>query len=279
VSGWVRARRTAAEIWWHPANRGRRPQVIARAARYQVLSRMGRGVPTPIGQHSVLLARRGETNSPRHVYATPADWPEMLVWPRYLQPGALFVDVGANVGAYTVLALDCGAQVVAVEPDDRARARLVENVTFNGYRCDIVDAAVGAAPGEMQMTVGLDSYNHLVADGAPPDAATRTVPIRTLDDILAGRTAAGIKIDVEGHELAVLHGAAVSLAEHRIAVMQLEWNHRAREVAGGTRGDVAELLRGHNYQLRRPDQRGILQPVTDPEEGRDVFAVAPGSGW
>src|SRR5829696_9841251 len=137
----------------------------------------------------------------------------MLVWPRYLRPGDLFLDLGANIGAYSVLALDCGAQVIAVEPDDRARARLEQNVAYNEYTCDVIPAAVGAQAGELSFTVGLDSYNHLVSDRDVTwegNVRTRTVPVRTLDDILGARTAAGVKVDVEGFELDVLRGAATT---------------------------------------------------------------------
>jgi FkbM family methyltransferase len=40
----------------------------------------------------------------------------MQVWRQALRGGGLFLDVGANVGAYTIWAAECGAEVIALEP-------------------------------------------------------------------------------------------------------------------------------------------------------------------
>lgn len=126
------------------------------------------------------------------------------------------------------------------------------------------------------MTRGLDVLNHLVmAEKGEPGHGrlSQTVAVETLDDVLGERTADGVKIDVEGAERFVLEGAERSLADHRIRLLQIEWNDMSERLLGEDRRPVAELLRRHGYRLRRPDRAGALQPVDDLGFGPDVFAT------
>jgi FkbM family methyltransferase len=256
----------------HPNNEGARARAAWRVARHEVLTRrLGRPVVVPIGTHSKIIARAGETNSPLAVRANPPN-DEMHVWRAHLRPGDLFVDVGANIGIYTVFALDLGAEVIAVEPTARAD-RVREHLRLNGYEATVLQQALSDAPGTVRMTDHLDSLNHLVLDG--PGGVE--VPATTLDEVLGDRTAAGVKIDVEGAERLVLQGARRALAERRIRLLQLEWAFgRATQTLGESRSGVADLLDEHGYRVYRPDRCGHLSPVEgEVPDVQDVFAAAP----
>ncbi|MCL5445113.1 MAG: FkbM family methyltransferase [Actinobacteria bacterium] len=147
------------------------------------------------------------TSAAKAIYANLPDYDEMRVWQRHLQPGDLFVDVGANVGTYSVLAASLGASVVAVE--DTA-ALLRENIELNGFNTvEVVQAAAGAVPGSVRYTSGLDSVNRIDSTGAVE------VEMVTLDQLIGSRTVAGLKVDVEGFELEVLKGATSALSRPR----------------------------------------------------------------
>jgi len=195
------------------------------------------------------------------VYANPPD-PEMLIWRRVLHRGSLFVDVGANVGAYALWALDMGAEVVAVEPDPSACARLRENLNLNGYDAEVIEAALVDRPGPVRLSQGSDTMNRLVESGIE-------VAGRTLDDVLAGRYAAGVKVDVEGFERLVLEGAAQSLAEQRIGLLQLEWNDLCEQALGESRTPIVQLLQRFGYSVVRDADTS----VDGNDYGRDVFAA------
>ncbi len=98
----------------------------------------------------------------------------------------------------------------------------------------------------------------------------------TLDGLLSGRRAAGVKIDVEGAERLVLEGGRSALSNGSIAVIQLEWNSLCNVVLGESRVPIISLLRETGYALYRPDDEGYLHAVDGAGYGRDVFAVAPG---
>ncbi len=212
--------------------------------------------------------------SSKVAYANPPDWAEMMAWRRLLKPSDSFIDVGSNVGASSLWAAGLGAaSVIAVDPEAGAVALLQAEIAMNPWAiAEVVTAALGAKPGSMAFTAGLDTTNHLVTSGA----GAQTEPVTTLDAILAGRTSAGAKVDVEGTERLVLQCATDSLASGRGAVFQLEWNSTSEGTLGKDRQPVAELLKSNGYGLFRPDEGGVLIPLSDEGYGADVFAVHPG---
>ena len=256
--------------WCHPANREQRVRAVLRVVSFQARGRLrGTRAIAPVGQRSRLWADSSVYISARAMYGNPLDWNEMQTWARVLGPGSLFVDVGANVGLYTIWALDRGADVLAIEPDRRSLQRLEENLALNGYHAEIAAVAVGETEGTMRMTEDLDQRNHLLLG---TDGRGTEVPVRTLDALVGDRAVDGLKVDVEGAELLVLRGARRLLSERRIGLVQLEWNHHSLELLGQDRQPVRDLLAEHGYELLRPDERGELVPVEGAGFGPDLFA-------
>jgi FkbM family methyltransferase len=254
-------------IWEHPANEGARVRALIRAVRFQASGRLlGRRTLARLGERSEVWADLHRTGASKIVYANPPDHPEMLVWQQVLRPGDLFVDVGANIGSYAIWAADLGADVIALEPAADTLALLLENVALNKYPIRAIQAVAGAACGTARFTSGQDTVNRMDPEG---DVETRMV---TIDSVIEDRTIAGLKVDVEGFEIDVVRGCERALSEHRIELIQLEWN-RASEFAVGTdRRPVADILASHGYGLFRPDGDGVLVPLAEVSFGPDVFA-------
>lgn len=259
-------------VWTHPANQGQRLRSVLRAIAFQVRGRSGQRTMAVIGARGRMWAELHYTASSNVVYANPPNWNEMQAWRRILEPGDLFVDIGSNVGSYAIWTADLGADVIAIEPDRDAVLRLRENVALNNMPIEVEQCALAGERGRMSLTSGLDTVNHLVIGGS---ATGQEVEVRTLDDILGARAAAGVKIDVEGAERLVLDGAAQALADHRIGVLQLEWNEMSKLVLSEDRAPVAEILHSHGYSFYRPDLEGVLQHADVTDYGPDVFAVSP----
>jgi FkbM family methyltransferase len=260
-------------VWDHPANSGHQFRALLRAVRYQVQARLlGRRAIARLGDRSRLWVDLHRTAASMVIYANPPDLPEMLAWHRALRGGGLFVDVGANVGTYTLWAAELGAEVIALEPAADTFALLQENIALNGYPVTSVQAAAGDHCGTARFTAGLDAGNSLAADGPV------ITDLITVDSLIGDRRVTGMKVDVEGFEIDVLHGCARALADRRIGLIQLEWNAASSKAVGTDRKPVAELLNGYGYQLYRPDRAGRLVPVADPGFGADVFACAAPEG-
>jgi FkbM family methyltransferase len=254
-------------VWGHPANSGRRVRAVLHAARYQAQARLlRRRAMARLGERSRLWVDLHRTAASMVLYANPPDLPEMLVWRRALRDGGLFVDVGANVGTYTIWAAELGAEVIALEPAADTFGLLKENIALNGYRVTAVQAAAGDHCGTARFTSGLDAGNSLAPDGP---VVTELI---TVDALIGDRRVTGMKVDVEGFEIDVLRGATRALADRRIGLIQLEWNEMSTVSLGTDRSPVAELLADYGYRLYRPDMTGRLVPVAEPGFGADVFA-------
>jgi FkbM family methyltransferase len=225
----------------------------------------------PIGDHSRLWADRRFECSLKALIANPPDWAEMQAWKEILAPDSLFVDVGANIGIYSLWAADLGAEVIAVEPVAEIRQALRENAALNGYDFEIVPAALSREPGIMKFTDGWPStMNHLVPEN---EAGGVDVEVRTLDTVLGDRVANGLKIDVEGAERLVLEGGSRAMAERRLPVIQLEWTRMSDIVYGESREKLADLLQSHGYQFFRADEEGKLREVGAEFGPGEIFAV------
>lgn len=254
-------------IWTHPANQQQRARALLRFARFQFRGRLlHRSTLVPLGERSKIRASLNRQAVSKAVCANPPDYEEMLIWRQVLKPGDLFVDVGANVGSYTIWAGDIGAEVIALEPAEDTYALLVKNVAINGYPVTTMCVAAGAVFGTARFTSGRDALNRL-----DPEGGVET-EIVTIDSIIKDRMVAGMKVDVEGFEIEVLRGCERALAEQRLRMIQLEWNESSTTAVGTDRKAVADMLAKHGYGLYRPSRDGTLVPLTDMSFGPDVFA-------
>ncbi|MGH3345165.1 MAG: FkbM family methyltransferase [Carbonactinosporaceae bacterium] len=267
--------RVLSFVWTHPANRDHRVTSVTRAISFQARGRLGFRTLTTVGTSGRMWAELHYNAASKVLYANPPDWNEMQAWRRILSPGDLFVDVGSNVGCYALWAGDLGAQVIAVEPHPPAVQRLRENIALNPYDISVLECGLAAEPGRMHLTIDKESTNHLLMDTS---ADGQEIAVDTLDNVLGGRYAKGVKMDVEGAERLVLEGASKAMLERRIEVFQLEWNTLSEDLLGESRKPLFDVLATHGYQLMKPDGDGVLRPAGDDWGFRhtDLFAVAPG---
>ncbi|MBV8980209.1 MAG: FkbM family methyltransferase [Acidimicrobiia bacterium] len=132
---------------------------------------------------------------------------------RSVKPGDVVVDVGAQLGYFTLTAgraVGASGRVIAVEPMPVNRERLRRNLDLNGFtNVEVVSDAAGARVGVERFASRSD--RHQTSWGGFAASGDTEVQTRPLDDILAGLGVDGIaflKIDVEGGEPEVLAGAS-----------------------------------------------------------------------
>jgi FkbM family methyltransferase len=176
-------------------------------------------------------------------------------------------DVGANVGSWSQSMLAAASKagrepdlrLHAFEPDSRAFAQLAE--ALDGRPASLSKTALSDRQGT--------SLFHVVAPGAGTNSlypvpganplAQENVPTTTLDSYAEQSGVARfalVKIDAEGHDLAVLRGASTLLAEHRIAAAQFEYNHRWILGRFYLR-DAFEFLLALGYRVGKVTPRGV----------------------
>ncbi len=175
--------------------------------------------------------------------------PETVRWiEQYVMPGDAFYDVGANVGAYSLIAAKVHPGQVSVysfEPSFLTYSHLVRNIVHN--RCETVitpfHLVLSDQNGIRHLRVsdprpGAAMHNLLngVAHEAPPpaDGSTQAVLGVRLDDLIHQcglRRPNHVKLDVDGHELFVLQGARETLRQEslRSVLMEVEVGNKESE--------------------------------------------------
>lgn len=213
------------------------------------LSSGGRGIRWEINGETFRVDPRC-----RHRLGHNYDAPVAAFIRERIRPGALCLDVGANVGVYVLqFARWAGAagRVVAFEPNPSALRLLRRHVELNDLagRVTVVPAAVGARGGEAVLFASgadgmsrLGAPNELIADSVEEV----TVPVVTLDEFCLSR---GLEpdwlfLDIEGFEIAALEGAR-SLIEGRGASLNVvvEMHPDVWHTAETTRAGAEKLLR------------------------------------
>ena len=185
--------------------------------------------------------------------------PDVSATLRQLLPrGATFVDIGANIGWFSLLAASLvgpTGRVIAIEPNPRNVALLRQSAKDNGFdNIDVVAVALGERPGAAALETDGSNGRLIPVDGPPAQAVEASFVVATypLDTVLhevgAGRVDA-IKIDVEGAEPLVLRGATRTISENRpllvsefypLALDSSPWGNARRYLA---------MLRALGYQL------------------------------
>jgi FkbM family methyltransferase len=145
-----------------------------------------------------------------------------------LAPGAVFYDIGACVGFFSVI----GARLVgptgavyAFEPVPANVAALRHNAALNGFaHLEVFDAAVSSRSGDSGLQLVGNSTGAKLLEAGEDDRSAGTIAVRTvtIDELVAsGRTRppTALKVDVEGAELEVMRGAAETLRAHRPTII------------------------------------------------------------
>jgi FkbM family methyltransferase len=257
-------RRIVRFLHSHPLTRDRRVAGLARFCKWQIESRLRSEIIVPWVGDLKLAARRGMTGATGNIYAGLHEFADMAFILHFLRREDLFVDVGANVGSFTLLASGiCKARTIAFEPDPETMALLRRNVDVNGLHDYVVlrEAALGAEEGEVEFTIGLDTMNHVVDKG---EGRTRRVPIRTLDGAVGVNPPIMIKVDVDGYEASVFQGARGVLNASTLKAVITE---------GQKPNDVAPLLEAGFSQFEYDPFQRRLGAVTDRGPGSNALFV------
>jgi FkbM family methyltransferase len=205
----------------HPLTRRQRIKTLGRIAGWQIKSRIQREVIVSWIADQKLAVRRGMTGATGNIYAGVHEFADMMFLLHFLKRGDLFLDIGANVGTYTVLASGvCKAKTWAFEPDPETVLCLKRNIEINDLQelVTVHALALGATECEVSLTIGLGAANKVTIGNQP----CRFVDQKTLDSLLAEVGPTFAKLDVEGYEEEILRGGEALLRKGSLQAIQLE---------------------------------------------------------
>lgn len=222
-------RYSAPDFWRHPLWKGRRIGPLVRLMRLQLLFALGvRRVHLEWIDGLLLPMERGDKGLTGNYYFGLHEFADMAFAIRLLREGELFVDVGANLGSYSLLAAGvAGARGLAFEPVPDTYERLVQNVEANRLAGRIAPRRIALSTPARQAsgeTLRFSSDRGCMNSFVEPDyqGSVVAVAVSTLDQECADADPVLIKIDVEGFEQDVLEGASHTLRKSSLLAIIIE---------------------------------------------------------
>lgn len=218
-------RHTIDFILNHPLNKNQKAKAVWRFVKWQLSSRLGSGSSVAsYGEKSKIIVKRGLTGATGNLYSGLHEFEDMSFLLHFLRPADSFVDVGANVGSYSILASnERRAETISIEPIPQTFKILQQNIQLNEVsslvRC--MNIGMGAEKGVLKFTRSLDTVNHVAKEH---ETDTVDVSVERFDDIISLNGPTLIKMDVEGFETQVLKGMEMALANEHLKAIIIELN-------------------------------------------------------
>lgn len=191
-------------------------------------------------------AKIGDAGIVGNIYFKLSDYEESMFLIHHLKKGELFVDVGANVGHYSLLAAGiCDSEVVAIEPIISTFSKLNKNVVLNklANKIQTFNIGIGEKSSFLNFTINKDVMNSVAQEY---DKDIVRVEVMPLDELLKDKTPVFLKIDVEGFEHFVLKGAKNVLTMESLKYIIIEFNFSSSKF-GHTNQEIFEILTSNNF--------------------------------
>ena len=190
---------------------------------------------------------------------------------RLVVPGAVCMDVGANIGLAAIpMALKAGEKgcVVAIEPDKRIAGFLSSNIRLNALtNVCVVNSAVGDREGKVSFAqCKADDMSHVI-EGDNQGAVS--VAMETLDSITENYAAIHlVKIDVEGFERNVLWGASETLKKTLLILIEISRENFRRY--GYEPSKLISILNSYGFKLYRVSEDKLIEILPEDDVGENA---------
>jgi FkbM family methyltransferase len=214
--------------------------------------------PTVTGRRPKFYVPKGDMMGPTII--NTRQWEYTFITQFYSWAGdhGSFLEVGANIGADTILARDYFPYAYAFEPSSRNRDLLIKNLVRNGIgNVHLFPFAVSDRPGKMRLYFGGTGGNSLVQN-SPSKIDSEEVEVVTLDDAMPAdvTNVSYIHIDTEGHDIKVLRGARRFIARQKQRpIIRIEFQPHLLVANGSKIEELLEIIEEFKY---RPAMNGSI---------------------
>jgi FkbM family methyltransferase len=262
---YVKRRRT---VWWNKQS-GNKELVIYRL------------------QQGLKMQLYFDSRLSQEIYCGDFEWSERHFINDYLRKSEIFVDIGANIGLFTLLAskkVGEEGQVYSLEPCSKTYSRLVKNVALNGLtnvKCHQIALSDHAGMKKINVSLdGYDAWNSFVQPTAGNLFTVEMVSTSSWDTFaqehhLMGRVAL-MKIDVEGWESHVLSGGMAFFSRTDAPILQIEFTDKAAQSAGTSCQILYRQLEALGYRMfiyEAKSRKLLPDPMRDSYPYLNLFAV------
>lgn len=244
----------------HPLNRKNKGKALYKFIKWQVSARLNSNpIVCPYAEKSKLIMWKGLVGATGNLYCGLLEFEDMAFVLHFLREDDLFIDIGANIGSYTVLgASEIGAETISIEPVPQTFKTLKANIALNNVENNTkaLNIGLGSKKGRLKFTSSLDAINHVATE---QETDTIDVQVETFDDIISIAKPTLIKIDVEGFETEVLKGMEKALMNLNLKGIIIELNGSGKRY-GYNEDEIHDKLLSHDFNPFRysPFERKIV---------------------
>lgn len=233
-------------IFRHPIG-SRKPLIsIRRLIHFQLLGRIKKSyLIYSFVNESAFLVKKGFHGLSGNVYVGLQEFEHMSFLLHFLSESDSFADVGANVGAYTILASGVrGAKTYAFEPIPSSFNVIKDNVELNKIagKVKLFNNGVGDMDEILRFSSDFDTINHVVNESGGNVIEVQVIKLDDVKDFFPNM----IKIDVEGFEIPVLRGAEKFFKDDILKAVIIETNNSGSRY-GFTDEDIDTYLRNRGF--------------------------------
>lgn len=252
----------------HPLNQGRKWDALKTFVSWQI-GQMINPYPAliPFGSKSKLLIKKGMTGATGNLYTGLHEFEEMSFILHFLRRSDLFIDIGANVGSYSILAaVEKESRTIAFEPIPNTYEILKQNISINHVEEKVQThcLGLGAKSQMISFTSTQDTMNHV--DDHLGNLQCRIEPLDAIVEAITTTTL--VKIDVEGYEMPVLQGMEKALQNSELKVVIIELNGSGMKY-GYSDNEIDALLKSKKFQAfsYQPLTRTLVEWNNNPHPG------------
>jgi len=238
---------TLLSILNHPLNKKRKITAFVSVVKWLINTRINPyPIISPFAEKSKMIMLKGQPGATGNLFCGLLEFEDMAFVLHFLRNTDTFVDIGANIGSYTLLgASEAGAKTISIEPIPGTFKLLEMNIAINKIqeRVTTFNIGLGAEKGEIKFTNSQTMANHVAAS---EEKDTIKIPVDKFDDIIRLNTSTLLKIDVEGFETAVLNGMPNALSDDNLKAIIIELNGLGKRY-GYDDHAIHEKLSSHGF--------------------------------
>lgn len=212
-------------------------------------------------------AQKGDAGIVPNIYFKLFDYEDSMFIINSINQNDVFVDVGANVGHYSMLAAKNKAKVFAFEPVKNTFCKLEKNIKLNNLQDNVVlyNLGVGNKNETLEFITDKDVMNSVATNVSPKNEQIEVVQ---LDHKLNGINPTMLKIDVEGYEWFVLEGAKNILSSNELKYILIEFNNSGNKF-GKEDVLIHEILIKYGFHPYRYNvENGTLEKIASYREDK-----------
>lgn len=239
----------------HPVTKNHPNKALLRYVIFNVKNKFLKNIKYKWVGNLKFLATKGDGGIVGNIYFGLYEFDESMFLIHFLRAEDTFLDVGANIGHYALLASGVSkSNTVAIEPVPNTFKRLNKQIALNKLNDKIQTFNIGVADKASHLFFSTDnSTMNRVVDDTYKNAVK--VEVTTIDALEASESFNLIKIDVEGFEKFVLNGSASTLKNKNLKAIIIEINF-SNQFYGVENQEILDILLSYDFQPYKYEPEG-----------------------